>query len=166
MKSLLILVTLLSTSAFGSSIQLRQDGWSAGGPLLVSFAGSDNDLDGALLTEELTQFRAIWQTPDGMLTEWGRSEIEPDGFIFADPGNFLIFIRNPEYSMVNSAFEGEFLATVFDAQLSPVATTTGAAQVVPEPGTFALFAALSAAVVAGRTVRRRGRRADASADVN
>lgn len=141
MKELILLATLLSATAFGASIEFRQDGWSTSGPLVVSFTGIDTDLDGSLRLNELSEFQAIWQTPGGISSDWGLSHIEPGGFIFTNAGNFLMFVSNAEYSLVDTAFEGEFLATVFDANLFPVDSTTGAAQVVPEPAMFGLMGA-------------------------
>lgn len=155
MRKLSMLLILLSASAYAASIEFQQEGWSIGGPLVISFTGTDTDLDGSLVADELKQFNAAWKTPGGALTKWGASEIEPGGFIFTDAGNFLLFIRNIDYSLVNTAFEGEFLATVFDSQLFPVDSTTGQAQVVPEPRGFGL---LGAAIVLFSCRLRRVRR--------
>ena len=155
MRRSIILITLLSTGAFASSIKFQQDGWSVGGPLVVSFTGLDKNLDGTLMTDELTHFQARWNTPEGTPTQWGLSQIEPSGFIFTDPGNFLLFIRNSEYALVDTAFEGEFLATVFNSQLFPIDSTSGPAQVIPEPGTLSLLGVFSGAVVVISRLRRQ-----------
>lgn len=154
-NKLLLTVVLLSSAAFSATVEFRQDGWSdGGGPLFVSFEGVDLDSNGDLVTSELTGFRATWRTPGGTLTGWGLGEIEPDGFVFTNVGDFLFFVRNPEYSMVNTAFEGEALATVFDSFLFPVSSTAAPAEAVPEPATVALTAtALS--IIFVRTSRRR-----------
>lgn len=152
LKTLLLTVMLVSSTAFSATVEFRQDGWGdGGGPLLVSFEGVDVDHDGGFVVGELTEFQAMWRTPEGTLTEWGLTEIESDGFLFSDLGNFLFFIRNPEYSMVNTAFEGEALATVFDSFLFPVSSTATPAEAVPEPATAALVCAALSVILGGVT---------------
>jgi hypothetical protein len=153
---ILLGASLLSSTAFGATIEFRQDGWSISGPLSVSFAGVDGDLDGTLIAEELTDFQAVWRTPLGSQSIWEKSNIEPGGFLFTDAGNFLFFLRNSQYSLVDTAFEGEFLATVFDSNLFPVDSTTGPAQVVPEPGMFGLVG-LSVVMLSRKRWRRANR---------
>ena len=155
MRKLLLILTLCNTAGFATSIEVQQGGWSTGGPLLIAFTGQDSNGDGGLLVNELTQFHATWKTPGGALTEWLLSDIEPDGFVFSDIGNYLFFARNPEYSLVNSAFEGEALATVFDAFLFPVDSTNAAAEAVPEPGTYLLTGIGTIALLARRRYSRR-----------
>lgn len=152
---LTILAILLSAAGFSASIDLVQGGWSGGGPLVISFTGLDTNIDGTLQADELTHFAARWTAPDQTLTHWGVSNIEPSGFHFTDVGNFLLFLRNDDYSLVDTAFEGEYLATVFDSQLFPVDTTIGSAEAVPEPGSFGIISTLAAAALFRRRLRRR-----------
>jgi hypothetical protein len=155
MRKLILLTTLLSSSGFATSIDFQQGGWSLGSALRVSFTGIDNNFDGILINEELTRFRAVWETPSGTFTEWGLTHIEPAGFKFTDLGNFLLFTRNSEYSLVNTAFEGESFANVFDSQfLLPVDSTSSPAHAAPEPGTFGLLATLGATLLIRKKLRR------------
>ncbi|MGH9631171.1 MAG: PEP-CTERM sorting domain-containing protein [Bryobacteraceae bacterium] len=158
MRHLLTLTLVLgSLPGFAATIQFEQSGWPDGtGPLHVSFTGQDSDGDGALLLSELTDFSATWKTPAGTDTAWRLPDIEPEGFLFEDVGNYLFFTRNPEYSLVSSAFEGEALASVFDEFLFPVASSTSPASAVPEPGTGLLLMVGIGAVLAGRRWRRSG----------
>jgi hypothetical protein len=145
----------LAAPGFGTTIGFEQGGWSRGGPLHVSFSGVDGDADGSLLLDELLDFSAAWGTPGGGRTVWGIADIEPDGFQFADLGDYLLFLRNPDYSLVSSAFEGEVLSSVFDSLLFPVDTTSSPASAVPEPGCLWLLAAGSVGAIAGRLRKRR-----------
>jgi hypothetical protein len=122
-----------SCSAKAASIDLVQGGWSEGGPLVVSFTGEDGDSDGAIEQSELNAFNATWVTPLGELTTWKLPDIEPDGFLFIDLGDYLFFTRNEDYSLVNTSFEGEALASVFDQFLFPVSSTAASPTAVPEP---------------------------------
>ncbi|HYO79905.1 MAG TPA: PEP-CTERM sorting domain-containing protein, partial [Bryobacteraceae bacterium] len=73
---------------------------------------------------------------------------------FTDLGDYLFFARNAEYSIVSTAFENEFLATVIDSQLFPADSTTSPAQAVPEPGTFGLIGFLGFAALVRTRLRR------------
>lgn len=159
MRSLLLALTLFfgAQSAPGSTIALRQDGWAPGGPLHLTFAGIDNDGDGALVLAELTAFAADWLTPDGLITSWDLAGIEPDGFYFQDAGNLLFFARNSAFSLVATAFEGEALSSVFDEFLFPVSSSIGPIAEVPEPGTLWLAGVLLSLLVAQRDRPSRGR---------
>lgn len=138
MKSLQILLFLLTVLCLpgvsqGASLQLIQGGWAVGGPLQISFTGEDSDLDGWLEHSELSTFQAVYDLSDGNSNKWSIYDLEPDGFAFSDPDNFLIFASNAEYSLVDVAFEGEVLASVFDRNLFPVDETQAVPKVVPEP---------------------------------
>ena len=116
-----------------SSIQFVQDGWETGAILSVAFSGEDTDADGAITLPELTAFSALWGTSPANSTSWTLLNIQPDGFIFADLGNYLFFATNPDFSIVSSAFEGEALASVFDSSLFPVDSSATPPSAVPEP---------------------------------
>lgn len=155
----ILLVTVLSLLSAGAaqaaSIEFNQTGWSSGATLSVSFSGQDSDGDGAVTHTELTSFNAIF---DGLIGEpiaWTLSNIEPDGFVFADLDNYLFFSRNSNFSLVSTAFEGEALASVFDENLFPVDSTSTLPTGVPEPGgpLVAALALVGFAVV--ETSRRR-----------
>jgi hypothetical protein len=156
MRLLIKLTALLglACAAPAATIQFEQEGWSSGaGPLRVSFAGQDSDANGSLIVEELVYFAANWNTAAGEQTAWYLTDIEPDGFVFTDLGNYLFFVRNTHYSLVSSAFEGEALSSVFDNLLFPVDSSSAPATGVPEPGTLWIVAAGSLATLARR--RRR-----------
>lgn len=159
MRLFMKVITLLGLACAGSNaatIQFEQEGWSSGGgPLRVSFSGQDTNSDGSLILEELLNFNAEWSKPGGDVTLWYLADIEPEGFAFTDLGNYLFFVRNADYSLVSSAFEGEALASVFDSLLFPVDSTSIPATGVPEPGT--LWMALAGSLLAvARHLRRRG----------
>lgn len=154
MHRLMMLVALFSTGVFGASIEFQQGGWSDSDPLVVSFTGTDDDLDGTLLLDELTQFQASWASPGGTRTHWGLSEIQPDGFVFTDLQNYVFFVQNTDYSLVNTAFEGEALATVFDSLLFPVDSTSAVPEAVPEPGSIGLLTLGVAALMSTRLRRK------------
>jgi hypothetical protein len=140
--------------AQGSPVQLVQGGWDLGGPLEIAFSGNDNDLDGWITQTELTEFQAVFTLPDGTLTAWLTPDLEPDGFYFADEGNFLLFATNANYTLVDISFEGEALATVFDENLFPVVNSEASPTAVPEPGSMALFGLGGALMWWGRYKRR------------
>ena len=153
--TLIFALTFSSDTATATSIHLNQGGWSSGGTLDVSFTGEDIDADGAIVQSELGAFHAAWETPLGDSTTWGLLDIEPEGFLFADPGNFLFFVRNPGYSLVSSAFEGEALASVFDEFLFPVDSTSTPPSAVPEPAGLSTVGLLA---LSARALARRRRR--------
>jgi hypothetical protein len=141
MRTILTLVVscvLYSSAASAGMIQFVQEGWSTGATLNVVFDGTDVDGDGAILQSELTSFEATWTNPLGPATNWTLPNIEPDGFVFTDLDNYLFFTRNADFSLVGTAFEGEALASVFDAFLFPVDSTAIAPVAVPEPSGFAV----------------------------
>ena len=128
---------MLAPGIQAASVELRQDGWAFGSPLSMSFHGEDKNLDGSVDRTELIRFEAIFELSPGDSTSWSLADIQPDGFFFTDPGNFVFFATNAEYSLVDAAFEGETLASVFDQNLFPVDETQSAVQVVPEPAGMA-----------------------------
>ena len=135
----LIVIVFGSGSGNATSLSFVQDGWSPGGPLTVVFSGTDANGNGALEQLEMSAFKASWVTPTGDITTWTLPDIEPDGFLFTDLDNYLFFSRNGDYSLVSTAFEGEALASVFDAFLFPVSSSGSSPTAVPEPSN--LFAA-------------------------
>lgn len=148
-------VFLFSAVAKGASIQFTQGGWSSGGTLEVAFEGDDLDSDGAIGQSELNGFFASWATPFGDTSTWGLSDIEPDGFLFVDLGNYVFFVRNPEFSLVNTALGGEVLASVFDEFLFPADNTSDPPSEVPEPA--GLMGGGMAALSVALTIRARRR---------
>jgi hypothetical protein len=156
MRNLLVLTFVLGVlPGFAATIQYEQGGWTDGaGPLNVTFSGQDGDGDGAVILAELTQFNATWQTPAGTDVVWRLHDIEPNGFVFRNLGDYLLLTRAPEYSLVSTAFEGEVLASVFDALLFPVASTVDPASAIPEPGSLCLVGA-GVLLIARRRLRGR-----------
>jgi hypothetical protein len=156
MRCLFVLTLALGmVPGFAATIQYEQGGWTDNaGPLEVTFSGQDGDGDGALVLSELTQFNAIWQTPDGTDVVWRLHDVEPNGFVFKNLGDYLLLTRAPDYSLVSSAFEGEVLASVFDGLLFPVASTVDPASAIPEPGSLCLVG-IGTLLIA--RLRRRGR---------
>lgn len=134
--SLLLLCTALPL--FGATVRFQQDGWLAGGPLTVEFTGADTNADGGVTLPELTRFEAVWRTPLNGETRWLLPDVQPDGFLFVDLDNLVLFVRNPEYSLVSTVLEGEALASVFDRFLFPVDSTSTPPSAVPEPGSVLL----------------------------
>lgn len=162
MKSLQNLFLLTALCLFipetsnGATLQFVQDGWTFGGPLELSFTGEDSDLDGWIEQSELTYFKAVYGLPEGSSTEWSIYDIEPDGFSFSDPGNFLIFARNDTYSLVDISFEGEVLASVFDQFLFPIDETQTAPVATPEPEGLICSGLLVITGLACRKSRQKG----------
>jgi hypothetical protein len=152
----LLLLAGLPRIANAGLIQFEQDGWSLGGPLRVVFQGSDTDGDGTLVLTELSDFEAVWKTPDtGEVTSWRLPDIVLDGFFFTNLENYLFAVENTEFSLVNVAFEGEALASVFDESLFLVASTSSLPTPVPEPSTCWLLATGGIAVLVGKWWRHR-----------
>ena len=129
----LIVCSLPLTAARAASIEFVQNGWSTGATLAVAFSGQDADGDHAISLSELNTFSAVWTTPSNVSTHWDLFNVEPDGFVFTDLDNYLFFTRNANFSLVSTAFEGEALASVFDASLFPVDSTVTPATATPEP---------------------------------
>jgi hypothetical protein len=141
----------LAALAHAGSIQFVQEGWSGGGRLTVRFDGADADRDGVIQQLELSLFDAVYTPPAGSNIAWGLVDIQPDAFFFTDLDNFLIFAANPTYSVVDTAFEGEALATIFDSQLFPIDSTSAPpAAEAPEPGGLAIPGAIVLLLLAAR----------------
>jgi hypothetical protein len=156
MQKLIICAFMLlasSNAVNAASIQFIQDGWESGGTLQVSFTGADADGDGSLIRAELAAFEASWATPAGDATRWGLSDIEVDGFIFSGLDNYLLFVRNADFFLVDSAFEGEALASLFDVSLFAVDSTSNPPSSVPEPAGLAVMGLITLAF--GEVIRRR-----------
>ena len=115
----LCLAASLAAFAHAGSIQFVQQGWSSGGRFTVQFDGADADRDGVIEQLELSLFDAVYTPPAGSNIAWGLVDIQPDAFFFTDLDNFLIFAANPTYSIVDTAFEGEALATISTRNSSP-----------------------------------------------
>lgn len=144
-----------SLPAQGGPLTLKQDGWDTGGPLRITFEGEDLDDSGYVENYELTAFEAEFLFDDGRSTTWSITDLTELSFIFESPSDYLLFVSNSSYSLVDFSFEGEAVATVFDEFLFPVATTISSPQVVPEPSTF-LLSALGL-VAAAAVARQRSR---------
>jgi hypothetical protein len=159
MRTILILAVhcvLYSSAASADSIRFVQEGWTTGATLDVVFFGHDANADGAIVQSELTSFEANWANPLGVATTWSLSDIEPDGFAFTSLDNFIFFTRNVDFSLVNVVFEGEALASVFDAFLFPVDSTATAPVAVPEPSGLAASGLAALALCRWlRSARRR-----------
>jgi hypothetical protein len=152
--TLIAACALSSAGASAASIQFVQNGWSTGAVLNVEFSGQDADTDGAIVLPELTEFSAVWTAPNGDSASWPLPDIEPGGFDFTDLGNYLIFTRNADFSLVSTAFEGEALSSVFDELLLPVDSTVMPATNVSEPSSL-MVVGLVAIEIWRRTCRRR-----------
>lgn len=140
---------ILAGAANAAEVQFAQQGWSSpGATLAVSFSGSDENSDGVLSASELTAFQATWSSPLlAASAAWGLNEIQPDGLFFSDLNNYLFFLTNSEFSLVSTAFEGEALASLFDALLFPVdSSLSPAILLAPEPEGLALLAVALALV--------------------
>jgi len=159
-SALLLAGSLFLGTASATSLSFVQDGWSTGAILTVAFSGEDANGDSAILLPELTALNASWISPLGISTNWNLSNIEPDSFVFIDPGNYLFFTTNPEFALVSTAFEGEALASVFDASLFLVDSTDAPATAVPEPAGLAVGGIAALAFLRRRLTRlasaRRG----------
>lgn len=156
---ILFLVAGVPATSLATSIHFVQDGWESGGPLFVSFAGQDSNLDGALDAVELSEFSAIWRTPLGFDATWSLENIQTDAFFFFSLDDYALFAQSEEYSVVSLSFAGEAVSSVFDRFLFPVASSTAAPSPVPEPATPAMLALGMAALLFDRIMigaRRRG----------
>lgn len=134
-KASLVLAVFAAVTqgASGASFDFLQEGWSEGGRLRLTFDGQDSNGDGSIEQGELNSFLATYTSQDDVPVVWSIGNIEPDGFFFSSVRDYLIFATNPDFSLVNTAFEGEALATVFDASLFPLDNTDALPASVPEP---------------------------------
>src|SRR6186997_296828 len=94
---------LFALAAFGTltsradTIEFVQGGWSAGGPLAVSFNGHDSNVDGRIDLSELSGFHADFWFEDGSDTNWSFSDLQAGGdFVFSGPGDFLVLVGNAD----------------------------------------------------------------------
>ena len=149
--TIVLLVALPSAQA--AAIQLQHHGWDQGGPLTISFSGTDLDGSDAIEQGELHTFLAEFVLPLGGTTVWTIADIRPDGFVFANADDFLISLWNGQYLLNDEAFGGDTLASVADMFFFPVAATGARATVVPEASPAALTACGLAAIA--YLVRRR-----------
>jgi hypothetical protein len=138
---------LFALAAFGAltsrahTIELVQGGWSAGGPLAVSFSGHDSNVEGWLDLSELNGFHAGFRFEDGSETNWSFSDLQAGGdFSFSGAGDFLVLVGNADWTLVNIAFEGEVLGSILDPFLLPNVETQALPVVTPEPSSSLLFA--------------------------
>lgn len=129
-----------SASAQAAAIQLQQHGWDQGGPLTISFSGTDLDSSGAIEQQELGTFQAEFVLPLGSTTVWMIADIQPDGFVFGNANDFLLSLWNGEYLLNDEAFGGQTLGSVADMFLFLVAATGADATVVPEASAATLTA--------------------------
>src|SRR4051794_31786905 len=109
--NLVALCSLAMAVASGATIELEQGGWAYGGPLNVTFTGTDANADGQLAQIELTAFSAVYALPGGGSTTWTLGDLQSDGFLFSDPGNFLFFATNTSYTLIDSALEAVVTAS-------------------------------------------------------
>jgi hypothetical protein len=149
--TVVLLAALASVQA--AAIQLQQPGWDQGGPLTVSFSGTDLDSSGAIEQHELDTFQAVFVLPMGGATVWMIADIRPDGFEFAGTDNFLLSLWNGQYLLNDEAFGGLTLGSVADMFLFPIAVTAADFTVIPETSTAALMPFVLAAI--GYLVLRR-----------
>lgn len=149
MRKICYVFALAAFGTFASdaeTIQFVQGGWSAGGPLAVSFSGHDANVDGWIDLSELSGFRADFWFEDGSETNWSFSDLQAGGgFFFSGPGDFLLVVGNADWTLVNTAFEGEVLGSIFDQFLFPIVETQALPVVTPEPSGALLFAIAAAA---------------------
>ena len=151
---------LFALAAFGTltsradTIEFVQGGWSAGGPLAVSFKGHDSNVDGRIDLSELSGFHADFWFEDGSETNWSFSDLQAGGdFAFSGPSDFLVLIGNADWTLVNSAFEGEVLGSIFDQFLFPLVETQALPVVTPEPSSSLLFALAGVTALIGAMYR-------------
>ena len=150
----LVVCGALATHA--DTIQFIQGGWHAGGPLAVSFSGHDANVDGWMDLSELSGFHADFRFEDGSETNWSFSDLQAGGgFVFSSPGDFLLLVGNGDWTLVNTAFEGEVLGSIFDQFLFPAVETQALPVVTPEPSSSLLFALAGVTGLIGAIHRSR-----------
>jgi hypothetical protein len=159
MKRVAALILLAGGLSQAGTVNLVQTGWFmdgpfTGGPLTLSFAGEDLDLDGSITLPELTSFSAQFKTADGTVWEWSLPDIENDGFGFESPNSYFIRANSAVAGLYEFAGLGSYTAFVFGIPETPdtVYLSGNALQVVPEPGSAALLglALFGVAVVVGK----------------
>ena len=153
LTAVLFVFAILAGATTAGPLTLVQGGWTSGGPLTVSFDGVDGNLDGQIDQAELSAFNAVYQLPLGGSTAWALADLQPNGFLFMNPGDFLFFASNPEYTLIDSAFQGLVSGSVINAFLFPVGLTDQQPVVVPEPAGMAFLGLAVLAIAVG--VRRR-----------
>lgn len=148
---------LAAAPAVAGPVTLVQEGWTSGGPLAVTFLATDGNLDGEIDQSELAAFEAVYLLPLGGSTTWLLGDLQPGGFLYVDPGDFLFFATNADYTLIDSAFEGLVSGAVVDQFLFPVDLTDQTPVVVPEPAGLALagLAGLAAACLRRAHARRK-----------
>lgn len=138
-RLLFSIVFFLLGNAGAATIQLTQGGWESGGPLIVVFDAEDSNLDGQIDQSELSGFSANYALPQGGSTTWSTTDLQPNGFKFLSVGDYLLFATNPNYTLIDSGFEGEAHGSVIDSFLFPVDITEDLPTAVPEPAGLAYF---------------------------
>lgn len=141
MRMLIVVLAALGLPAVPAAagpVTLVQDGWTFGGPLTVTFLGTDGNLDGEIDQSELAAFEAVFLLPLGGSTTWLLGDLQPGGFLYIDPSDFLFFATNADYTLIDSAFLGLVSGAVINQFLFPVDLTDRAPVVVPEPAGLAL----------------------------
>jgi hypothetical protein len=144
-----------ASNAAGAPVQLTQGGWTFGGPLTLTFSGQDANHDGQIDQSELSAFEAAYLLPQGPVTVWSLNDLHPDGFLFADTGNYLFFATNDAYTLLDSSFQGLVSASVVDSFLFPIDITDAAPVAVPEPVGFTALGLAAIAGLSWRTHRNR-----------
>ncbi len=106
----------------------------------------DANVDVWIDLSELSGFHADFRVEDGSQTNWSFSGLQAGGgFFFSSPGDFLLLVGNADWTLVNTAFEGEVLGSIFDQFLFPLVETQALPVVTPEPSGALLFAIAAAA---------------------
>ncbi len=149
---------LCCVAASAATIQWTQEGWEFGGPLTVSFTGQDSNRNGQIDQAELSAFTATYRTPQGRSITWMLGDLEPDGFSFSNSSNFLVFATSANYTLLDSAFQGQARGTVVDQFLFPVDITENLPAAVPEPtglGCAGAACAIAAALAGKRRINPR-----------
>ena len=158
MKRVATLILLAGGMSQAGTVNLVQTGWFTdgpftGGPLTISFAGEDLDLDGSITLPELTSFSGRFEVGDGTVWEWSLPDIENDGFGFESPDSYFIRASSVAAGLYEFAGFGSYTAFVFGLPESSdtVYLSGNALQAVPEPGSAAFLGLglFGAAVVMG-----------------
>lgn len=156
LRHILAFMVLGLCAAYASpaeTIQLVQGEWSSGGPLSLSFTAQDLNMDRWIERSELSGFRGDFRFEEGTRTSWFLSDLALDGFFFHATGDFAVFARNAEYSLIGTASEGEVLTSIVDSFLFPIAETQALPVLTPEPSTSVLLGMIA---IVGLARRIRG----------